>query len=228
MGRASPPATSSPADSTSPRTNGCSPARAEHRQHRQRAGPLAQHPHQRGRRVRRSRAATPTLAGNPGPWITWQETSTVTEPAIEPRRPSWRSRSGRARPPARGSPRGSATAPDGGFCWQRTGIARFGSGTLDPSLNVDPTRDGVEPDIAFAGAEDTVPPVVLHQDVTRTTVSPLHSNDVVAKGCGAADGGFHWQSMSKRSLRASSIPPEPLRKTSAPAPPMPQIEGTAH
>ena len=40
----------------------------------------------------------------------------------------------------------------GGFCFQQTGIPRFGTGGTDPSLNVDPTRDGVEPDIAFTGA----------------------------------------------------------------------------
>ena len=44
----------------------------------------------------------------------------------------------------------------GGFCWQQTGVARFGTPTLDPSLNVDPARNGIEPDIAFAGSQNGV------------------------------------------------------------------------
>ncbi|HEX4034493.1 MAG TPA: hypothetical protein VHX66_08625 [Solirubrobacteraceae bacterium] len=96
------------------------------------------------------------------------------------------------------TPGGTATAPDGGFCWQQTGIARFGSGTLDPSLNVDPTRNAAEPEIAFAGAGDNVPWVVWYEEgATHTTVSPLSGNEMVfaAEGVqdGAADGGFHWQ-----------------------------------
>ena len=35
---------------------------------------------------------------------------------------------------------------------------------LDPTLNVDPTRDGVEPDIAFTGANDAVPWVVWYEE----------------------------------------------------------------
>ena len=47
------------------------------------------------------------------------------------------------------------------FCWQQVGLDRLaqngGSSTTgDPTLNVDPSRDGVEPDIAFTGGNDTV------------------------------------------------------------------------
>ena len=38
-----------------------------------------------------------------------------------------------------------------------------GHGGGDPSLNVDPTRNGVEPDIAFTGANDGVPWVVWYE-----------------------------------------------------------------
>ena len=37
------------------------------------------------------------------------------------------------------------------------------AGTTDPSLNVDPTRNGIEPDIAFTGANDSVPWVVWYE-----------------------------------------------------------------
>ena len=45
-------------------------------------------------------------------------------------------------------------------------VRGFGTGGADPSLNVDPTRNGVEPDIAFtgnsAGVQDRVPWVVWY------------------------------------------------------------------
>ena len=50
----------------------------------------------------------------------------------------------------------------GDFCWQQTGIPRVGS-PVAPSLNVDPTRNGIEPDIAFTGAQDAVPWVVWYE-----------------------------------------------------------------
>src|SRR6201999_2244654 len=47
------------------------------------------------------------------------------------------------------------------FCWQQVGLDRLakdaGSDPKgDPTLNVDPSRNGVEPDIAFTGPSDTV------------------------------------------------------------------------
>lgn len=143
-----------------------------------------------------------TTPGNPGPWIAWQETSTATETGpVKPTQIFVEKPIGPGSTTCTGiTPGGGATAPDGGFCWQQTGIERFGSGTLDPSLNVDPTRNGVEPDIAFGGAGDNVPWVVWYEeDATHTTLSPLHSNEMVfaAKGVqdGAADGEFHWQAV---------------------------------
>ena len=64
------------------------------------------------------------------------------------------------------------------FCWQQVGVKRLeaanatavtSSATGDPSLNVDPTRDGIEPDFAFTGKNattgqlDTVPWVVWYE-----------------------------------------------------------------
>ena len=80
----------------------------------------------------------------------------------------------------------------GGICWQQTGIPRVGE---DPSLNVDTAREGVEPDIAFTGANDGVPWIVWYEKGKGTT--GLHENEMVfaAKGVSdgeAANGGFHW------------------------------------
>jgi hypothetical protein len=151
---------------------------------------------------------TTTPGGNPGPWITWQEDSTVTETGpvnpsqifvVKPIGPGSTTCTGV-------TPGGSATAPLGGFCWQQTGVERFGTPTLDPSLNVDPTRNGVEPDIAFTGAGDNVPWVVWYEkDDTQTTVSPLHNNEMVfaakaVQDTGAGvDGGFHWQAVGNNA-----------------------------
>ncbi len=80
----------------------------------------------------------------------------------------------------------------GGFCWQQTGIPRVGT---EPGLNVDPTRAGEEPDIAFAGMNDGVPWVVWYE--VGQSGSGLDNNEqvfaakAVSDGEGA-NGGFHW------------------------------------
>jgi hypothetical protein len=91
---------------------------------------------------------------------------------------------------------GSHVPAIGGFCFQQTGIPRVGTGAADPSLNVDPTRNGIEPDIAFTGTNDGVPWVVWYE-TGSTTLSGLHTNEMVfaAKGVSdgvTANGGFHW------------------------------------
>ena len=55
----------------------------------------------------------------------------------------------------------SANASVSNFCWQQVGLDRLAkdggsSPTGDPTLNIDPSRNGVEPDIAFTGPSDTV------------------------------------------------------------------------
>jgi hypothetical protein len=154
-------------------------------------------------------AENPSLAGGstadpskPVPWVTWQETTTLpvagkdqifVEKALGPG-----STNCLGVTPAAATP---SAAPIGGFCWQDTGTARVGSGAADPSLNVDPTRDGIEPDIAFAGVNEAVPWVVWNETGT-SGVGTLASNDMVfaAKAVtdGTADGGLHWEAVGSQ------------------------------
>ena len=138
-------------------------------------------------------AGNPPNPAAPGPWITWQETSTANgKDQIFVERPI-----GPGKTDCSGvTPGGTAAAPAGGFCWQQTGIPRFGSPALDPSLNVDPARDGIEPDIGFTGAQDSVPWVVWYETgAAGTGLQGPNGMVFAAKGVndgGAADGGFHW------------------------------------
>jgi hypothetical protein len=152
-------------------------------------------------------AENPSVAGgsagdptNPAPWVTWQETTTLpvngkNEIFVEkPLGPGMANCDGVT--PV-GVVDGTGHVPAiGGFCWQQTGLPRVvGPSGTDPSLNVDPTRDGIEPDIAFTGANEAVPWVVWYETGPSNTAG-LHTNELVfaAKGVadGAADGGFHW------------------------------------
>ena len=69
----------------------------------------------------------------------------------------------------------------------------------DPSLNVDPTRQGIEPDIAFTGPNDAVPWVVWYE-TGPSTMSVQGTNGMVFAAKGVApippaspDGGLEWQ-----------------------------------
>ena len=157
-------------------------------------------------------AEYPSVAGGsavdpsqPGPWVAWQETSTATTGTISNPDQIFVERSegpGLANcdgvTPA-GVAVGGHVPAIGGFCWQQTGVARFGTPTLDPSLNIDPARNGIEPDVAFAGSQngvqDGVPWVVWHE--TGAGTPGLHSNGMVFAAQGVSDGeathgGFHW------------------------------------
>jgi hypothetical protein len=156
-------------------------------------------------------AENPSVAGGsaidptkPGPWVTWQETTTLPtsgKDQIFVERPI-----GPAAANCDGvQPAGVAVSGHvpaiGGFCWQQTGVPRVGPGSADPSLNVDPTRNGVEPDIAFTGASDSVPWVVWYEK-DNTSIGGLRNNEMVfaAKGISdgvAANGGFHWVVVGK-------------------------------
>jgi hypothetical protein len=160
-------------------------------------------------------ALNPSLAGGatvaggaPEPWVTWQEidgsagtaqifASKVVRPSIPPACPA-----DGANPAKPDSAIGAVAM----FCWQQIGVERLPSGqatppnnTVDPSLNVDVTRDGVEPDIAFAGTGDTVPWIVWYEQ--NNSGAGLRDNEMVfaAKAVsggnltGTVDGGFHWQ-----------------------------------
>jgi hypothetical protein len=154
-------------------------------------------------------AENPSVAGGsavdptkPGPWMTWQETTTSPvrgRDQIFVERPIGPGATNCDGVTPAGMPDGTGHVPAiGGFCWQQTGIPRVG-GAKDPSLNVDPTRNGIEPDIAFTGASDSVPWIVWYE-TDNTSLSGLHRNEMVfaAKGVSdgvGANGGFHWVSV---------------------------------
>jgi len=138
--------------------------------------------------------------GAPGPWVTWQEIGANAPGAgknqifvEKPIGPGQLNCIGVT--PAAANP---MAAPDGGFCFQQVGVERLGG---DPSLNVDRTRDGIEPDIAFTGASDSVPWVVWYEQ--NPSGAGLNDNEMVfaAKAVapstttpptGTVDGGFNW------------------------------------
>ena len=114
----------------------------------------------------------------------------------------------------------STAASVSAFCWQQVGADRLAanggsSSSGDPSLNVDPSRDGIEPDIAFTGPSDKVAWVVWYE--VGSSALGLRANDQVfaAKIVAdpAADGGFHWQAVGRGTaglanpLDTSSAPP---------------------
>ena len=151
-------------------------------------------------------AENPSVAGGsavdptkPGPWVTWQETTTAPVAGKDqifvskPLGPGIANCNGVT--PA-GVPDASGNVPAvGGFCFQQVGLGRVGPGGADPSLNVDVTRNGIEPDIAFTGANDSVPWVVWYEK--DASAAGLANNEMVFAAKGEADGtpgagGFHW------------------------------------
>ena len=156
-------------------------------------------------------AENPSVAGGsavdatkPGPWVTWQETANSNRHdqifVSRPLGPGQANCDG-VTPAGVADDTGHVPAT-GGFCFQQTGVPRFGNGAADPSLNVDPTRNGVEPEIAFTGnanaVQDSVPWVVWYEKgKTDFGVSGLtHDNELVFAAKGAPDGtavngGFH-------------------------------------
>jgi hypothetical protein len=157
-------------------------------------------------------AENPSVAGGsavdatkPGPWVTWQETANDNgKDQIFVERPLGPGQANCDGVKPLGVNDGTGHVPAiGGFCWQQTGIPRAGTGKSDPSLNVDPTRDGIEPDIAFTGVQngvqDGVPWVVWYEQNPTGTTNPdkLRDNELVFAAKGIADGvgangGFHW------------------------------------
>jgi hypothetical protein len=98
------------------------------------------------------------------------------------------------------------------FCWQQVGLDRLdpsggSSAAGDPTLNVDPSRNGIEPDIAFTGANDKVAWVVWYE--TDSSSLGLRDNEQVfaAKIVAdtAADGGFHWQAVGRGTVGQTNV-----------------------
>jgi hypothetical protein len=88
------------------------------------------------------------------------------------------------------------------FCWQQVGLDRLakdaGSDAKgDPTLNVDPSRNGVEPDIAFTGPNDTVAWTVWYEK-DKSNLGLRDNEQVFAAKIVAdpkADGGFNWRAV---------------------------------
>jgi hypothetical protein len=167
-------------------------------------------------------AENPSVAGGsaadatkPGPWVTWQETTTLPindKDQIFVSRPEGPGQANCDDVTPAGVADGTGHVPAiGGFCFQQTGAPRVGPGGADPSLNVDPTRDGIEPDIAFtgknaAGVQDGVPWVVWYEtgNTTNGTSGLTHNNEMVFAAKGLADatpgrGGFSWTAVGNQN-----------------------------
>jgi len=158
-----------------------------------------------------------TVAGNdPVPWIVWEENDGSADDADESRQIFV---SKGVKQPGAGTPctgfRPSAANNVNGFCWQQVGLDRLPSGqstppddTIDPTLNIDPTRAGVEPDIAFTGRNDTVVWVVWYEE-GPTKLTGLRSNQMVfaskAVAQATADGGFQWVAVGNGTAGQSNV-----------------------
>ncbi len=152
-------------------------------------------------------AENPSVAGGsavdpakPGPWVTWQETTSAPvagKNQIFVSKPVGPGTANCDTATPTGVMDGTGHVPAiGGFCFQDVGVQRVGPSGADPSLNVDVRRDGIEPDIAFTGASDSVPWVVWYEQNPGTT--GLAGNELVFAAKAEADttagvnGGFHW------------------------------------
>jgi hypothetical protein len=157
-------------------------------------------------------AENPSVAGGsavdptkPGPWVTWQETTSAPvsgKDQIFVERPIGPGATNCDTVTPKGVEVAGHIPAIGGFCFQQTGLGRVGPGGADPSLNVDPTRAGIEPDIAFAGTEDKVPWVVWYE--VGASGLGLNGNETVfaakaVKDETAGAGGFHWVAVGNRS-----------------------------
>jgi hypothetical protein len=144
------------------------------------------------------------VAGNdPVPWITWEENAGVPDDETTRRQifvvKGLKQAVADAPCPAGTKPAGGNN--QNGFCWQLVGLGRLDPSAPasldggDPTLNIDPTRSGVEPDIAFTGPNDTVAWVVWYEE-DPSGIEGLRGNDMVfaAKivADGTAPGGFRW------------------------------------
>jgi hypothetical protein len=153
------------------------------------------------------------VAGNdPVPWVAWQEKDgAATNDASKDQIFVSRAIKGATTPVDC-----SANEPGGGtsvskFCWQQTGIKRLNSGqsaAYDPSLNIDPTRNGIEPDIAFTGPQDTVPWVVWYEK--DGSGIGLAGNEQVFAAKAVKDatpglGGFHWQAVGNGTTNQTNV-----------------------
>ncbi len=157
-----------------------------------------------------------TVAGaDPVPWIIWEENDGPFDD--DSARQIFVSKG--VKQTAAGTPctgfEPSAANNVNGFCFQQVGLERFASAqstppddTVDPSLNIDPSRAGVEPDIAFTGKDDKVVWTVWYEE-GDTKLDGLRSNEMVfaAKAVAnpTADGGFHWVAVGSGTAGQSNV-----------------------
>ncbi len=149
---------------------------------------------------------TLTAGADPGPWVAWQEqdgniAGSGNHDQIFVSKPIKNASSAAA------CPNGTTPAGDnsvGFFCWQQVGLERLnasgGSASpSDPTLNIDPSRDGVEPNNTFTGPNDTVAWVVWYEQ--GTSKLGLRSNEQVFAAKivpnANADGGGAWQAVGR-------------------------------
>jgi hypothetical protein len=181
-------------------------------------------------------AENPSVAGGaasagaaPVPWVTWEENDGVPNDATTLRQIFVAKALKQA---VAGTECPVGTKPTGGldvngFCWQQVGLDRLNpsgpvpSDSGDPTLNIDPTRSGVEPDIAFTGPNDTVAWVVWYEE-DPSQIDGLRSNDMVFAAKivvdANADGGFHWVAVGSGTAGQTNVLDGSGRITSVLAP----------
>jgi len=156
------------------------------------------------------------VAGNdPVPWVVWEENDGAATDADAIRQifVSKAVKQGATGTPCTGFKPGAGNNLNG-FCWQQVGLDRLSPTSLgssssgDPTLNIDPTRAGVEPDIAFTGPNDTVAWVVWYEE-DPTGLAGLRNNDMVFAARivadASADGGFHWVAAGNGTAGATNV-----------------------
>ncbi len=167
-------------------------------------------------------AENPSVAGgaavagaDPVPWVAWEENDGVASDTTL--RQIFVVKGLKQATAGAACPVGTLPAGENnenGFCWQQVGLERLDPTSPtsldkgDPTLNIDPTRSGVEPDIAFTGKDDTVAWVVWYEE-DPTGISGLRSNDMVFAARivadGAADGGFHWLTVGNGTAGQTNV-----------------------
>ena len=122
-------------------------------------GPLAEHPHRPRRREPGVVGGAAVAGANPVPWVAWQERTVARQRHVATTRSSCRAASSRPDCSGQRAGRRHEREPVLLAAGRHSSASRPPAppvATGDPTLNIDPTRDGVEPDDAFTGASDTV------------------------------------------------------------------------